>query len=204
MFLYVSWRLNPQIEDIIVPLRISREKEHNVKYLVSRLKYVLCKKEIDANFNVNTIYYTRVNVGKLKSNDNVILGNIVKTYNQQTGNLIINISLCKVQSVRTTIIKNHIKSLFNYVPNDNVEDDYVENSYKKYLKMIDNIVKNVNKNLLHEGMDKNDLPYSIMNTSYPFEPLQLIQGENIELEEDEVYRVPGQPIDFESEEDEIY
>ncbi len=194
MFLYVSWRLNPQIEDVIVLLRISREKEHNVKYSVSRQKYILCKKEIDVNFNVNTIYYTRVNVGKLRSTDNVILGNIVKTYNQQTGNLIINISLCKVQSVRTTIIKNHIKSLLNYLPNDHVEDDY-----KKYLKNIDNIVKNINKNLLHEGIDKNDLPYTIINTSYPFEPLQL-QGQNIELDDDnEVYRVPGQPIDFDSD-----
>ncbi len=168
MFLYVSWRIEPNSENIFIPIRISPEKEPNVKYVISKRQYLIINEEFLPNHDVNKIFYTRVTVGKypmakMIQGDLEILGNIVRIVNSNSGNIQIYVRLCKSSATRTKIIKNQLQ---NYLLVCQINSHYMED-YKIYSDMIENLLKNLNKNKKYEGITNiNNFPFQIINTSY--------------------------------------
>ncbi len=169
MFLYVSWRIEPNSENIFIPIRISPEKEPNVKYVISKRQYLIINEEFLPNHDVNKIFYTRVTVGKypmakMIKGDLEILGNIVRIVNSNSGNIQIYVRLCKSSATRTKIIKNQLE---NYLLVYQSDFNNVQDNYMNYSIMIDDLIKNINKNKKYEGITNiNNFPFQIINTSY--------------------------------------
>lgn len=64
-------------------LRIREEKDPTLKYKIARHKFDLGDVVIDENFNPNEIYFTRVNIGKIKPENkiNMLVVECVKPMN---------------------------------------------------------------------------------------------------------------------------
>ncbi len=168
MFLYVSCRIDPNSENIFNPIRISPEKEPNIKYVISKRQYLVVGEEFLPNHDVNKIFHTRVTVGKypmskMVQGDLEILGNIVRIVNANSGNIEIYVKLCKSSATRTKIIKNQLE---RYLLICQINSNYLED-YKVYNDMIENIQKNLNKNKKYEGVTSiNNFPFQIIYTSH--------------------------------------
>jgi hypothetical protein len=169
MFLYVSCRIDPNSENIFNPIRISPEKEPNIKYVISKRQYLVVGEEFLPNHDVNKIFHTRVTVGKypmskMVQGDLEILGNIVRIVNANSGNIEIYVKLCKSSATRTKIIKNQLE---NYLLVYQSDFNNVQDNYMNYLIMIDDLLKNLNKNIKYEGVTSiNNFPFQIIYTSH--------------------------------------
>jgi hypothetical protein len=140
MLVYVEWKIDLEKPNKINILRIREEKDPTLKYKIARHKFDLGDVVIDENFNPNEIYFTRVNIGKIKHGNkiNVLISECVNYYDNENT---IGVSMFGTLNILTISIKNTYRS--NMFLNEKNWPILPENELDKELN---NLTKELKKN----------------------------------------------------------
>ena len=109
MLVYVEWKIDLTKQNKINIIRIREEKDPELKYKIARHKFDLGDVMLDENFNPNEIYFTRVNIGKIKPNNpiNVLISEYTNYHNNKYA---VGVSMFGTPNTLTIAIKNTYKN----------------------------------------------------------------------------------------------
>lgn len=71
MLIYVEWKIDLTKQNKVNIIRIREEKDPTLKYKISQDKFTLCDVILDENFNQDEIFFTRINIGKIKPGNKI-------------------------------------------------------------------------------------------------------------------------------------
>ncbi len=189
MFLYIHWKFDFGEEKKVKVLYIGVEKQTpKTKYVVSRGKYCLATKELNDNLNEDTIYYSRVRVGNLKTT--TLYWTVLEYFNQDNNYRTIKIYINCNPNTSAVIIKKEIKSkLTNLFLNpydlEDELDEYIRYDGNKIHKIITKIIKEIKTNgrLIHIDSHGSPVEFRFITETYP-QLLNFIRIEDVDSDEE--------------------
>ena len=155
MFIYVEWKIDLTEENKIKIFRISADKMPNVKYEVSKKKFVLSDILLENNLNLDKIYFTRVKVGTDRQTDALNLM-MYEGIEPKTNIPVITIYICSNNCTITSNIK-HI--FYNKIFTD--ENNHLAYNHGDYETNSNDMIKMLKKNNVGNYTDKWNNPFSL-------------------------------------------
>ncbi len=153
MLIYITWKLDFNQHNKLVILNLSKEKQENNEYIISKKKFLITSLLISRNFNYEQIFYTRVKSKSYNTNDKLYFLNIEK---YDTNNNLISIDLFLTNSKihRTLLLKQNLKyKSWKFINEDNVLNDE---------QIINTISKNINNSGLGEFVNNTNNIYKFI------------------------------------------